>query len=144
MSTTEGYDRILEELAAGEMPDLERKIFDLIRTNPEGLTRCDLIEKIYGVGFRRNAERLGLNKSSEDRKIREAIAQLRNNGIPVISSSGASGYRLDANVQAVSAMVSEWESRVNKLQERIRKVVIFCDIQPEHVKLQREPFKRRY
>jgi len=131
MSTTPQYDRILAELAT-EISDLERKVFDLLKAHPDGLTRFELLENVYGSGSRYLAEKRGLANSSDDRKIREAIEHLRDNGIPVVSSSGTPGYKLDTSVRAVSAMIAEWQSRVNKLQSKIKKAATFYNIPTEY------------
>ena len=128
MSTTRTYERILEQLAAGELPKLERQIIDLLRIHPEGQTRYELLAEIYGPGFAYNAKARGLANSTEDRKIREAIASLREKGICIVSSSGEAGYRLDTSPEAVSSMVNEWQSRIDRLSAHIERVVKVYDL----------------
>jgi hypothetical protein len=140
MPTTIQYDLILQDLAGDKLTELARKVFDQLKAHPDGLTRFELLEHIFGPGFRYNAEKRGLANSSEDRKIREAIEELRNNGVPVVSSSGAPGYRLDTSEEAVSAMVAEWQSRVNNLTARIRKAVTFYNIPHEYNPVQKRLF----
>jgi len=133
MSTTPQYDRILEELAAGELPELERKVIDLLRLHPEGLTRYGLLSEIYGAGDAYAARSRGLNNSSSDRKIREAISSLREKGICIVSSSGEAGYRLDTSPEAVRAMVNEWQSRVDRLTAHIQHVTVVYNLpQSQH------------
>lgn len=132
MPTTPQYDHLLADLAAGQLAELERQVLENLTKNPQGLTRYELIETIFGPVYRYNAEERGLANSTEDRKIREAIESLRNNGVPVVSSSGKAGYRLDTSPEAVDAMISEWQSRINNLQERIRTASRFCKIQLPH------------
>lgn len=134
---TPQYEQILSELAGEALTELARKVFSELRANHDGLTRYELLEKIYGPGARYLAEKRGLANSTEDRKIREAIEELRNNGVPVVSSSGAPGYRLDASPEAVGAMVAEWQSRVNNLTARISKAVRFYNIPHEFNPVQR-------
>ena len=134
------YEQILAELAGNALTELARKVFNELKDNPAGLTRFDLLEKIYGPGARYLAEKRGLANSTDDRKIREAIEELRNNGIPVVSSSGAPGYRLDDSPEAVGAMVAEWQSRVNNLTARIRKAVTFYNIPHEYNPVQKRLF----
>lgn len=129
---TPQYEQILVELAGEALTDLAKKVFSELKAHPDGLTRYELLEKIYGAGARYIAEKRGLANSTDDRKIREAIEDLRNNGVPVVSSSGAPGYRLDASPEAVGAMVAEWQSRVNNLTARIRKAVTFYNIPHEY------------
>jgi hypothetical protein len=128
MATTPQYDQLLADLAAGQLTELEQKVLDLLGANPDGLTRYELLEHIFGPGSRYVAEKRGLANSTDDRKIREAIESLRNNGVPVVSSSGKPGYRLDTSPEAVGAMIAEWQSRVENLQERIRKATQFYRI----------------
>lgn len=137
---TPQYEQILAELAGDALTDLARKVFYALKENPDGLTRYELIEKLVGPGARYHAEHRGLANSSHDRKIREAIEELRNCGVPVVSSSGAPGYRLDASPEAVSAMVAEWQSRVNNLTARIRKAVTFYNIPHEYNPVQERLF----
>lgn len=88
MTTTPQYDQLLAELAAGQLTELEQKVLDNLGASPEGLTRYELLERIFGPGSRYIAEKRGLANSGDDRKIREAIESLRNNGVPVVSSTG--------------------------------------------------------
>jgi|GEM_PF-1190170 len=128
MATTPQYDQLLAELAAGELSDIEQKVLELLSVNPDGLTRYELLELVFSPGARYLAEKRGLANSTEDRKIREAIESLRNNGVPVVSSSGKPGYRLDTSPEAVGSMIAEWQSRVENLQERIRKASQFHQV----------------
>jgi hypothetical protein len=125
MTTTPQYDQLLAELAAGQLTELEQKVLDNLGASPEGLTRYELLERIFGPGSRYIAEKRGLANSGDDRKIREAIESLRNNGVPVVSSSGKPGYRLDTSPEAVGSMIAEWQSRVENLQARIHKAAQF-------------------
>lgn len=137
---TPQYEQILAELAGDALTELARRVFYVLKENPQGLTRYELLEKLVGPGARYNAEKRGLSNSTDDRKIREAIEELRNSGIPVVSSSGAPGYRLDASPEAVGAMVAEWQSRVNNLTARIRKAVTFYNIPHEYNPVQERLF----
>ena len=128
MSTTPQYDHILAELASGELPVLERQVLDLLKSNPEGLTRYELLAGIFGPEYAYAAKARGLANSSEDRKIRKAVEALRERGICIVSSSGEAGYRLDTSPEAVSAMVNEWQSRVNRLNLHIKRVVVIYDL----------------
>jgi hypothetical protein len=128
MSTTPQYDHLLAELAGGELSALERQVFDLLKANPDGLTRYQLLAEIYGPKCAFTAKTRGLANSSEDRKIRKAVEALRERGICIVSSSGEAGYRLDTSPEAVSAMVNEWQSRVNRLNLHIKRVVVIYDL----------------
>ena len=49
MSRTDVYERILNELADGELDELEVKVFHFLRrVYPAPLTRYDLLECIFG------------------------------------------------------------------------------------------------
>ena len=58
--------------------------------------------------------------SAKSQKIRKGIESLRNRLIPIVSSSGEAGYRLDANQDAIENMILEWESRIAHLQHKIQ------------------------
>lgn len=120
MPTTPQYDQLLADLAAGQLNELERQVLYLLTNSPKGLTRYDLLEQVFGIQARDLAEERGLANSTDDRKIREAIESLRDSGVPIVSSSGKAGYRLDTSQEAVGAMIAEWQSRVENLQQRIR------------------------
>lgn len=113
---SEIYDRILAELKI-ELDALERAIFEALKRNPDGLSRQELIRIIYGEN--RSATH---NNDTADRKIRKAIESLRNKGVPILSSSGKAGYRLDASEEAKNEMIAELMSRRNKLDELIQRI----------------------
>jgi hypothetical protein len=129
MPTTPQYDQLLADLAAGQLNTLEHQVLELLTNVPQGLTRYDLLEKAFGPEARQFAEERGLANSTDDRKIRETIESLRNKGVPIVSSSGKAGYRLDTSQEAVGAMIAEWQSRINNLQERIRTASRFHHVQ---------------
>lgn len=54
-----------------------------------------------------------------ERKIRKGIESLRNVGIPIVSTSGKAGYKLDTNPENIQCMIKEWESRIARLQHRV-------------------------
>jgi hypothetical protein len=132
MTTTKQYDTILAQLAAGEFGQLARVVFDILKRIPDGCTRLQFIELCYGGEAAASAAQFGLSNSQHDRKVRKAIEELRENFIPVVSSSGAAGYRLDTSPDAVSAMIAEWQSRIDHLNERVRKARSYYNI-PEPV-----------
>lgn len=118
MATTEVYERILDELAKGEMEELERLVFlALRRVYPKARTRRGLLADIYGYVTDGSEN---INNNTKDRKIREAIASLFNKGIPIVSSSGESGYRLDVNLDDWEDMIEELKSRRNSIDDRIQ------------------------
>lgn len=129
MPRTDVYDRILQELAAGEMDKLEVKIFEsLRRVYPATLTRYDLLECVFGY---RPEEHENLNNNTDDRKIRSAIASMFEKGVPIVSTSGGAGYRIDIELENWAGLISELEGRkatistkldaANRIVSRIRK-----------------------
>lgn len=122
--TTPVYDQILEELQV-ELDELERKIFDALTANPDGLTRRELIFVIYGVRFLPFED---LGSSKYDRKIRLAIASMQERLVPIVSSSGKAGYKLDASKETAEKMAIEMESRAAKLREKARRIRMFHSI----------------
>lgn len=122
MNASATYERMLEELAAGEMTMLQRKIFNLLRDYPEGYTRHELIYAIYGY------MPTSVDGNVDDRKIRKAIERLRKRLFPIVSTSGKPGYRLDVSREAVKKMLMELQSRKARLEEQIDAVSKFYAI----------------
>lgn len=111
------YERILEELAAGELNEIEQQVFQALRkAYPAARTRHWLIYDVYGY---LPAEDEALNNNKHDRKIRKALASLFEKGIPVISTSAEAGYRLDVSEESLQGMIAELRSRRAKLDEKI-------------------------
>jgi len=109
MARTDIYQRILDELADGELDELQVKIFHhLRRVFPGSMTRYDLIEAVYGY---RPADDENLNNNGEDRKIRTAIAAMFEKDVPIVSTSGSAGYSINIDL-------GNWETVVNELEHR--------------------------
>ena len=87
---------------------------DALLKAPKGLTRQGLIRIVFSVEPQRN-----LANDPHDRKIRKGIEGLRNRMIPIISSSGEAGYRLDTSPEAIENMIRELESRIAHLQQKV-------------------------
>ena len=117
MARTPQYERLLAELDAGELSELERKVLDALLKAPNGITRRGLIRVVYGVEAQRN-----LSNDPNDRKIRKAIESLRNRMIPIISSSGKAGYRLDTSPEAIQNMIAELKSRIAHMEQKIEAI----------------------
>lgn len=114
---TDEYQQILDELANGEMEELEVKIFHFLRrAYPASLTRYDLLEYVFGY---RPAAADGLNNSNDDRKIRSTIANMFAKGVPIVSTSGGAGYRIDIDLDSWVDVVAELEGRKKTIGERI-------------------------
>jgi hypothetical protein len=119
------YEQLLDELAR-ELPTLERKIFDALRAHPEGLRRAQLVAIAYGEMVRAGAP---ANNSTKDRKVRKAM---RTRMIPIISSSGQAGYRLDVSRDARERMLADLRSRRDKLTDLINRAAKFYSL-PERL-----------
>ena len=55
-------------------------------------------------------------------KPRKAIESLRNRMIPIISSSGKAGYRLDTSPEAIQNMIRELKSRIAHMEQKIEAI----------------------
>jgi len=124
MTTTAVYDQILEELQV-ELDELERKIFHALQQHPDGLTRRELIQEVYGITLSAYPD---LANNTDDRKIRVAIANMQDRLVPIVSSSGKAGYRLDVSKETAERMALEMESRAAKLQDKARRIRKFHSI----------------
>ena len=123
MARTLHYEKLLAELNAGELGELERKVLDALLKAPKGITRRGLVWAIYGVEAQRN-----ISNDPHDRKIRKAIESLRSQNIPIVSSSGKAGYRLDTSPEAIQNMIRELKSRIAHLEQRIEEARQFYDL----------------
>lgn len=112
------YETLIREWET-ELADIERLIFQALRrAMPDGRTRRQLIFDVYGDYV---PEHEDLNNNTLDRKIRKAIEDMRERLIPIFSSSGGSGYRLDVSETSISMMVAEWERRRDRYTEKVRR-----------------------
>ena len=115
MARTPQYQKLLNELKSGELTEIERKILEALLKAPNGLTRQGLICIFFAMEPQRN-----LANDPYDRKIRKGIEGLRNMMVPIISSSGEAGYRLDTSRGAIENMIRELESRIAHLQQKVQ------------------------
>ena len=122
MNPTKIYETMLEELAAGQLNDLQKQVFQLLRDNPDGLDRFQLVHAIFGY------IPLKIDGNNEDRKIRKAIERLRQRLFPIVSTSSKPGYRLDTSRDAVTKMIRELESRRDHINEQIAAASKFYNI----------------
>lgn len=114
MPHTPEYKKLLMELNAGELPIIVRKLMDALLQAPKGLTRKGLIRIVFDEEPGNN-----LSNDTRDRKIRKGIEYLRNLGIPIVSTSGKAGYKLDTDPKNIEEMIQEWESRIVQLRQRV-------------------------
>jgi hypothetical protein len=118
------YEELLEELTH-ELPEIERKVFDALKRNRDGLKREQLVAIVYGGTVKAGSI---LNNSTKDRKVRKAIESLRSRMVPIVSSSGQAGYRLDTSRQARERMLADLISRRDKLSELISRAAKFYEM----------------
>lgn len=126
MNPNKVYETMLEELAAGQLNDLQKQVFQLLRDNPDGLDRYQLVQAIYGY------IPLKIDGNNEDRKIRKAIERLRQRLFPIVSTSSKPGYRLDTSRDAVQKMIAELRSRRQHLDEQIEAASKFYSIPTDY------------
>ena len=128
MSTTWIYEQIKKDLESGELKEREAAILTALLYHTNGLTREALVRITDG----REAY-TDINADPADRKNRRAIAALRERLIPVQSSSGEAGYRLDATVEGLQEMLTEMEARKERAAEKanqIRAMIERCGASP--------------
>jgi hypothetical protein len=123
MPTTPMYDILLAELA-NELTEIERKIFNALKANPQGLTRPQLV----AIVFHEMTRNVIVNTNTRDRKVRKAIESLRGRLVPIVSNSGQAGYRLDTSEDARQKMLADLRSRRARLDEQIGRVEKFYSI----------------
>jgi len=115
--TSEVYEQLLKELRV-ELDGIEKSIFEALSKNPKGMTRPQLV----AVVFQEVRPAKVLNNDTKDRKVRKAIESLRQKGVPILSTSGKAGYRLDVSESGKRAMLAELISRRNKIDELIMRI----------------------
>ena len=117
MSRTKEYESILQELADGELDEFETDVFrSLRRVYPASRTRRDLLEDVCGY---RPGDKEDLNNNTDDRKIRTAIASMYEKGVPIVSTSGGAGYRIDINLDEWSKVAAELETKKETIEKKI-------------------------
>lgn len=116
------YERLEKELESGELNKLQKQVFTLLKDNPAGLSRQDLVSNIFGYWPET------LEGNTDDRKIRKAIERLRQRLFPIVSTSSKPGYRLDISRKAVEQMLSELRSRKAHIDAQINATLKFYDI----------------
>jgi hypothetical protein len=122
------YENMLAELAE-ELPAIERKVFDALKRNPQGLKREQLVAIVFGAPVKAGAL---VNNDTKDRKVRKAIESLRSRLVPIVSSSAQAGYRLDTSRDGRARMLADLISRRDKLSDLISRAAKFYEL-PEQV-----------
>ena len=106
------YDQLISEITDTD----ERKVFDvLLNAGGERVTRAELTRAVYGG----NVSEEELAESTKDRKVREIIRRLRERDYPIVSSSDAAGYTMQASEDEMLAFINEQGARMQKLQANI-------------------------
>ena len=108
------YENIIRELEAGERKSIARSLYNILQDHPKGINRRDLVYIIFGKHANEN-----IANDTNDRKIRDTIASMRSRLIPIVSTSGESGYRLDDSPEARKSMLNEMISRRDRINEQI-------------------------
>jgi hypothetical protein len=116
------YQQLLQSLENGELNKLERQIFHLLKENPAGLSRQDLVFQIQGYWPDT------LDGNTDDRKNRKAIQRLRERLVPIVSTSGQPGYRLDISKDGVDQMLAELRAKKRLLEQQIESTLKFYEI----------------
>jgi hypothetical protein len=126
MNMNEQYEAIFQEWES-ELKDIQFKIFRALKNAyPGGRTRRQLIFDVYGHLLPNTVD---LNNNRFDRKIRLTIAKMQDDLIPIFSSSGKAGYRLDLNPESYDAMIrelarrrAEYDHKINRASKLLLKV----------------------
>lgn len=124
------YDSLIAEIADSQLNDRQRAIYDLLKANPEGLTRHELVQKLEGY------TPVNINNDKADRRNRKAIELMRKRLFPIVADSRKAGYKLDTSRAAVERMFAELQSRQQKLQTTLDAVAKFYNIPVEYVDVQ--------
>lgn len=118
MPLTEQYKVILDEWEA-QLEDMEITIFQALRrAYPGGRRRRQLIFDVFGQLIPNTVD---LNNNKYDRKIRLTIAAMREELIPIVSSSGEAGYRLDLSEETICKMIDEWSRRQEMYRQKVER-----------------------
>lgn len=116
------YEQILKELSAGELSEIERKVFDALKAHPKGLNRQQLVAIVFGEMTKAGSVN---NNNTKDRKVRKAIETLRARLVPIVSSSGRAGYRLDVSREAREKMIADLRRKRASLDDLIARAAKF-------------------
>ncbi|WKZ52681.1 MAG: hypothetical protein QY329_08055 [Anaerolineales bacterium] len=120
MAHTLKYEGIQLELESGALDEIHCAIHRLLLKTPQGLTRAELIREVFGEEPGHN-----LGNSTHDRKIRKGIERLRDLGVPIVSTSGKAGYKIQTDPTEIAAMIDEMESRIRHLKQKVQAIERF-------------------
>lgn len=122
MQPSQIYDRILKKLEDGQLDTLERQVFILLKDSSVGLNRKQLVFQIFGYWPDQ------IEGNSDDRMIRKAIQRLRERLVPIVSTSGKAGYRMDVSRDGVDQMLGELRRKRDLLNKQIESTLKFYEI----------------
>ncbi len=120
MAHTLEYEKLLAELENGNLEEIKGKILEALLRAPQGLTRKGLIRVVFAEEAQKN-----LSNDTRDRKIRKAIESLRDRGIPIVSTSGKAGYKLETDPGKIAEMLGEMRSRIAHLEQKVESMQRF-------------------
>lgn len=122
MARTPEYEKLLAELENGKLEKIKRKILEALLRAPQGLTRKGLIRVVFDEEAQKN-----LSNDTRDRKIRKAIESLRDRGVPIVSTSGKAGYKLETDPEKIAEMLDEMKSRIAHLNQKVQAIQTFSN-----------------
>lgn len=122
MAHTPEYEKLMAELENGKWEQIEYKIMQALLRAPQGLTRRGLIRVVFDEEAQKN-----LSNDTRDRKIRKAIESLREKGVPIVSTSGKAGYKLETDQEKIVEMLSEMKSRIAHLERKVQAIQMFSN-----------------
>jgi len=101
------------------MTEIESIVLEALKKADGAITRPHLISLVYGCQPPKPGE---LANDRRDRRIRQAITNLRRQGILIVSTSDGRGYRLATTEAEIQAYVNEQISRVVEIQKTVRAI----------------------
>jgi DNA-binding winged helix-turn-helix (wHTH) protein len=122
MARTHEYEKLLAELENGKLEEIKRKILEALLRAPQGLTRKGLIRVVFDEEAQKN-----LSNDTRYRKIRKAIESLRDKGVPIVSTSGKAGYKLETDPEKIVEMLGEMKSRIAHLERKVEAIQSFSN-----------------
>lgn len=122
MARTPEYEKLLNELENGKLEEIKRKILEALLRAPQGITRRGLVRVVFDKEAQKN-----LSNDTRDRKIRKAIESLRDRGVPIVSTSGKAGYKLETDPEKIAEMLDEMKSRIAHLNQKVQAIQTFSN-----------------
>ncbi len=98
--------------------EIERQLLSILsfhKGKGQRISRWELVERIFG----REAASQRSNNNSFERKIRSLIEKNREDYL-IVSSSGADGYWIAADMNDIEIIADEYVARSRKMEEKAR------------------------